>query len=258
MDVLKWQDFAHAARQLPTRIVSRASGRGGVIDCIVAHDAAFYACADVGVVTCGVETGAGVGVQNDMGHLEALGSAGYALALHLVQGLPRACRFTYPATWIEHYTRHVYQMHDPVVLWGVANSGALRWADIPLPDPCNVLGQAAEFGLRHGVVVSCGPPHARSIAGIARPQSPFTDAEISELAECITRLHRCAAPGAAMSKGQMEALRMYANGNQTKEIGQKLGISASAVKERLVAARRRMEARTLEEAVYTAKTLGFF
>ena len=195
-------------------------------------------------------------IENHFSEIQRLSPSGYALGLHLSQGLPRAARVAYPQGWIETYTANVYQMHDPVVIWGMSTEGWIRWSDIDIPDPEGILARARSFGLHHGVAVSCGSIRSRSIAGFARADRAFDDGEARSLEAIVRRLHGASDPESGLTEGQCEALILVTSGRRIKQIAGDLGISESAVKARLSGARRRLGARTLSEAISAATCLG--
>ena len=187
--------------------------------------------------------------------LDRLAPAGYALVLHIRLGAPQLSHVTYPAEWIDLYTRRVYQLQDPVAVWGVSNEGQIRWSEIPGEDPADVLIQARRFGLRFGSVVACGPVTLRSVCSFARGDREHTDDELGELSEVATRLHIEADPERALTGGQLAALRQVACGQRYARAAWNLGISEGALKARLQAARHRLDARTVAEAVARAGQL---
>lgn len=178
---------------------------------------------------------------------------GYSVGLHIRFASPLVYRSTYPAEWVDIYNTHSYYLRDPLVFWGLGVAGTTRWSAIPLPDPFGVMEKAARHGLTYGAVCSYGPVTSRSIVGIARSDREFTDAELSELGELTIRLHIEAKPPSELTKAQIDALRCLANGDRHAAAADRLGISESALKARLVSARIRLEARTTSEAIRKAR-----
>ena len=78
---------------------------------------------------------------------------------------------------------------DPMISWGVSHQGVSRWSETGIPDPHNVLGQASDFGLNYGVVVSCGPMSLRSIGGFSRSDREFTDDEMARVLQLVNLMH---------------------------------------------------------------------
>lgn len=178
---------------------------------------------------------------------------GYAAGLHIRFAAPLISDSTYDPRWTEHYTMNAYGLRDPMIGWGLSCEGVTRWSEIELPDPFDIWRQAAEYGLKYGVAISCGPMHSRTIVGAARDDREFTDAEANHLAGIVRTLHEVAEPKTELTKAQLQALRCIADGDRHAAAAAKLGISESALKARLVSARDRLLARTTSEAIQRAK-----
>ena len=79
--------------------------------------------------------------------LGACAPGGYFAGLHVRFAAPLISVTTYDPSWVNHYTSHAYAMRDPMVAWGLSTEGRIRWSEITLPDPFNIWGEAADFGL---------------------------------------------------------------------------------------------------------------
>ncbi len=188
--------------------------------------------------------------------LEDLGSIaplGYYAALHIRFVSPLMTFQTYDPAWTDHYTQNAYGLRDPQVAWGISRTGASRWSEIDLPDPFGIMKEARNFGLTYGVIVSCGPVTSRTIAGAARGDREFTDAEMAAISGVILRLHHETEPPQNLTKAEMEALQIIASGERYAQGAASLGISESALKARLTSARKKLFARTTAEAIQRAK-----
>jgi LuxR family transcriptional regulator, quorum-sensing system regulator SdiA len=185
--------------------------------------------------------------------LDQLAPMGYSVGLHIRYASPLVYKSTYPAEWTEFYNSHSYYLRDPLVFWGVGIEGTTRWSSIPLPDPFSVMAKAASHGLKFGAVSSYGPITSRSIVGVARSDREFEEAELELLREITIRLHIEAKPPSELTRAQIEALQCLADGDRHAAAAEKLGISESALKARLVSARIRLEARTTSEAIRKAR-----
>ena len=185
--------------------------------------------------------------------LGAAAPAGFAAGLHIRFAAPLVAVNTYNPQWAEIYTVNAYALRDPMVAWGLSTEGRTRWSEIELPDPFNIWGQAAEFGINFGVVVSCGPISSRSIVGVARGDREFTVDEMDEIQQIVLSLHQISEPPSELTPAQVEALRCIADGDRHAAAASKLGISESAFKARLISARTRLMARTTSEAIQRAK-----
>ena len=179
--------------------------------------------------------------------------AGYSAGLHIRFASPLVYVRTYTEEWLKLYDERAYALRDPIVFWGLALTGHARWSAIRLADPFSIFGQAARHGLKYGVVFSTGPLTSRSIVGLARSDREYTDAEIGDIAPIVARLHTAAEPPTGLTKAQIEALRLLANGDRHAAAAARLGISESALKARLQAARSRLGARTTAEALKKAR-----
>lgn len=192
-------------------------------------------------------------IELGLSRLRRLAPSGYALGIHIRFASPLIMVQTYDPAWIGIYTSRGYMMCDPLISWGFAMTGRARWSELDHPDPHDVLGQAAEFGLVYGVAVSVGPTTSRTIGGFARADREFSDAEIAKIEETVIRLHDAATPPESLTMAQIMALRQVAAGFRHAEAAALLGISESAFKARLRSARDRLMARTTAEAVQRAQ-----
>lgn len=179
--------------------------------------------------------------------------AGYAAGLHVRFASPLVAVNTYDPQWANIYTVNAYALRDPMVAWGLTKEGCTRWSDIDLPDPFNIWGQATEFGLKYGVCIACGPLTSRSIVGVARSDREFEDVEIEKIHGLVLSLHEISEPPSELTLAQSQALRCIADGYRHAAAANKLGISESALKARLISARTRLMAKTTSEAIERAK-----
>lgn len=188
--------------------------------------------------------------------LTKLAPAGYFVGLHIRFASPLLTFQTYARRWQDHYTEQAYALRDPIIAWGFATEGVSRWSDIKIPDPFGILRQAAEYGLKYGVVVSCGPLRSRTIAGASRSDREFDPREMGRIEQLIREMHDLTEPPEKLTRAQTDALRLVAAGDRHAAAAAKLGISESALKARLTAARTRLMARTTAEALQRAKDYG--
>lgn len=179
--------------------------------------------------------------------------AGYFLALHIRFAAPIMMFRTYNKAWTDHYSQNAYALRDPMVAWGISQTGATRWSEITIPDPFGIMTEAAQFGLAYGVCISCGPVTSRTVAGIARDDREFTDEEIATATGLVLRLHHQSEPPDHLTRAEKEALDVIAHGDRYAAGAEKLGISESALKARLSTARSKLFARTTAEAIQRAK-----
>lgn len=194
-----------------------------------------------------------MGLDNELKKLEMLSPIGFGIGLHIRFVSPVISLYTWPQTWQDHYTENVYGLRDPMVAWAFTKKGYCRWSECPFPDPFNIVGQAAEHGLKHGATISCGPISSRTIVGIARDDREFHEEEMAEVEKLVIYLHEATEPPKSLTNAQKEALELIAQGYRHAEAAHRLGISESALKLRLSSARNRLLARTTAEAVQRAK-----
>lgn len=185
--------------------------------------------------------------------LARMAPRGFFFALHIRFAMPLIHISTYPQGWIDRYTEQAYVMRDPIIAWGFSTQGSARWSELTLPDPFDILGQSREFGMVYGICVSTGPMLSRTIASASRDDREFTDDEMAAFAAQIEELHAITEPPKAITRAQIEALRHIAAGDRHAAAAAKLGISESALKARLAAARTALLARTTTEAIQRAR-----
>jgi LuxR family transcriptional regulator len=188
-----------------------------------------------------------------------LAPAGHYLALRVGFAFPMEERNMLPEAWVRHYTRHGLMLVDPIMKWVYQQRGAIRWSEISLPDPANVLGTAASHGMRFGAAVSFADQDGkgqRSFGTFAREDREFTDSELDDIHAEVERLHVAKAPPTNLTGAELEALRMVKDGLLMKEIAGLLGVSEGAVQQRLKNAKLKLNASTSSQAVSMATGFG--
>lgn len=146
-------------------------------------------------------------IRRIMERLSEQSPSGFAIAFHIRYTTPDFLFQTYSKSWIDIYSQQGFVMHDPIVAWGFANTGTVRWSDLAKDDPMGVLEQAAPYGLRFGFAWAVDRDGHRSVAGFARPDREFTDAEIAAISHDVTILHAQTARGDALSPETREELK---------------------------------------------------
>src|SRR5690606_41194507 len=124
-----------------------------------------------------------------LARLKKLAPAGYFIGLHIRFAAPLMQFQTYNKEWAQRYSERAYALRDPTIAWGFSTTGACRWSALPIPDPFNILKEAANHGLTFGLTVSYGPINSRSIVSCARADRELEDAEIEDLSTTVRRLH---------------------------------------------------------------------
>lgn len=193
------------------------------------------------------------GLDYELRKLALIAPAGYFVGLHIRFTSPLLTFQTYDQAWLDHYTNNGYVLRDPMTAWGFSTTGHIRWSDDRLLDPFGLFKEAATYGLRFGVTVSCGPISSRTIASFARSDREFRDDEMETIANTVVRLHDITEPPENLSRAQIEALACVAKGMRHAAAANALGISESAFKARLNSARQKLLARTTAEALQRAK-----
>ncbi|WP_289042694.1 autoinducer binding domain-containing protein [uncultured Aliiroseovarius sp.] len=193
------------------------------------------------------------GLDLGLAKLSDLSPNGFALGLHIRYASAHIMIQTYDPRWSQVYTEKGYMLADPMVFWGFGCEGTIRWSELDLPDRHGILDQAASFGLRFGAAVAHGPTSSRTIGGFARDDREFTDDEIAAIQTLVIELHDKSTPPEQLTAAQRMALRLIAKGSRHAQAASMLGISESAFKARLRAARERLFVRTTAEAIQRAQ-----
>lgn len=191
-------------------------------------------------------------VESELRAISRVALSGYFIGLHIRQSGAALTFNSYPSAWQERYAEMSYLLRDPVVAWAYVENGRARWSDLTHLDTAGIFADAAAHGLVHGATIATGALSSRSIASVARPDRDFTDAELEKLTAAVHRLHAGVLGEGALTMNQIEALRLVASGDSYAMAAERLGISVSAVKARLVGARSRLAARTIAEAIQRA------
>jgi LuxR family transcriptional regulator, quorum-sensing system regulator SdiA len=193
------------------------------------------------------------GLNDAKTSVHQIAPAGFYIALRVGFSFPEEELNLLPEIWVEFYTTHGLVVHDPAMRWAYSNIGAIRFSDLGLPDPHQVRAHAAVFGLGHGAVVSVLRPedHGRRSYGLFfRDDRNFTVAELGTLHQVMSDLHHGEDP--ALTRAEVEALKLQSQGLRLKQIAAQLGISESAVKARLNNVKRKLGARTQSQAASIA------
>jgi LuxR family transcriptional regulator, quorum-sensing system regulator SdiA len=146
-------------------------------------------------------------VDLHLNKLAALCDSGFALAIHIRYTRPTLLYRTYAQGWIDHYSEKGFMLSDPTVHWGLKQSGWMAWADLAQTDPEAVIAAAAAHGLHNGLTYSVGPAASRTILGVTRSTSSFTQDERSEIAATINELHRMTEGFPTLPVGEQASLR---------------------------------------------------
>jgi LuxR family transcriptional regulator len=188
-----------------------------------------------------------------------LAPSGYYIALRIGFAFPIAERNALPPEWVQHYTRQGFMLHDPVIRWLYANTGATRWSAIATADPHGIMEQARRYGLCYGAAISLRDPRdpgVRSFGSFARADREYSDGELAALAAELAALHAAFAPPENLTNAELEALALVKSGLLMKQIAARLGVSEGAVKQRLRNAKLKLGAKTASQAAAKASDFG--
>ncbi len=139
--------------------------------------------------------------------ISAFCDTGFALAIHIRYTRPSLLYRTYQQPWIDHYSEKGFMLTDPVVHWGLMNTGMVWWDDLADQDPAGVLRDARAFGLLNGWTYSMGEAASRTISGITRSGPAFTETEVQHIIALTHEAHTLTMGIESFAPEVMEALR---------------------------------------------------
>jgi len=202
----------------------------------------------------------GLGFNNALVQkVKEIGPAGFRLVrnasvtdkvLDYIEGMPQA--------WVDLYIAQGYAMSDPVLIWSMLNSGAMRWSDIPVQDFNGVLEKAKVFGLNFGVVVSQIQDGRFSILSVARSDREYSQSEIDQVKRLLAEALSEQDDALTLKPKELEVLWALSQGASLEEIATEKGIAISTVKKRLNKARVELGAHSTIQAVAQAVRLNLF
>jgi len=146
-------------------------------------------------------------IMPSLAQLDALCSAGYAIALHIRYTTPKFLFQTYDKEWMKTYSEKGLVLKDPTVMWGFGNTGVARWNDLAELDEAGVLDMAKKYGLKHGFTFAIDQDTSKSIASFARSDREFSDAEVNEITGIVQELHDYTANIEKISPNEVEQLK---------------------------------------------------
>lgn len=196
---------------------------------------------------------------SDLRDFETLAPAGFYVAIRIGFAFPMVEHNRLPPAWVRDYTASGLLVHDPAMSWVYKHCGAARWSELGEPDTQGVLELAKDHGLNFGAVSSCVDEHdasQRTFGFFCRSDREYTDAELDLLHARVVAAHHAHARPRNLTAAELETLSLVKNGLLMKEIASLLGISESAIKQRLKSARLKLNAKTGPQAAATATMLG--
>ena len=188
-----------------------------------------------------------------------LAPAGHYIAIRISFIFPVVESNCLPEDWIREYTASGFLVHDPAMCWAHENQGHVRTRELVARDAQGVLELAKNYGLNYGAVACCVDPGERgerSFGFFFRSDRDYSDAELDHLYAGLLATHYAYARPKNLTEAELETLGLVKNGLLMKEIASALGVSESAVKQRLRNARLKLNAKTGSQAAARATMLG--
>jgi LuxR family transcriptional regulator len=190
---------------------------------------------------------------------EFLAPAGFYIAIRVGYAFPMVEHNNLPATWVREYTVSGLVVHDPAMSWAYGNLGVARCSELGEIDSQGVLELAKNHGLNFGAVASCidsGDEGQRSFGFFFRTDREYSPSELGEINRLLVDAHVAHAPPKSLTDAELKTLSLVKNGLLMKEIACVLGVSESAIKQRLKNARLKLNAKTGPQAAAKATMLG--
>jgi LuxR family transcriptional regulator len=185
--------------------------------------------------------------------------AGFYIAIRVGFAFPMVEHNRLPPTWVREYTASGLIVHDPAMSWAYRNCGVCRSSELGEEDSQGVLELAKNHGLNFGAVASYidpGEASQRTFGFFYRSDREYRADELDWLNDQLIAAHHAYARPTRLTAAELETLSLVKNGLLMKEIASQLGISESAIKQRLKNARVKLNAKTGPQAAATATMLG--
>lgn len=206
-----------------------------------------------------IGTGGAETLVRHLGGPEGLAPAGYYIAIRVSFCFPVMEQNNLPEAWIREYTASGMLVYDPAMTWAHRNQGVVRTCELAGDDPQGVLEVAKYHGLNFGAVACCVDAREgseRSFGFFFRSDRDYEAGELDQLHALLLATHRAFARPKNLTEAELETLGLVKNGLLMKEIASALGVSESAVKQRLRNARLKLNAKTGSQAAARATMLG--
>ena len=146
-------------------------------------------------------------LAGELGRLRAYCDSGFALAIHIRLTRPTLLYQTYAQDWSDHYSEKGYMLSDPVVHWGLTQTGRVVWDSLAGQDPEGVLTAAKRFGLHHGWSYATGVAGDKTIAGLTRSDRAHTEAEVAEICQIVDSIHALTEGVETLGQAEQDELR---------------------------------------------------
>ena len=188
-----------------------------------------------------------------------LAPAGFYVAIRVGFAFPMVEHNRLPESWVREYGASGFVVHDPAMAWVYGNTGIARCTELGVEDNQGVLDLAKNHGLNYGAVASHLDGKTggqRSFGFFYRSDREYESPELVVLHAALLSVHQAYSKPAKLTAAEIETLSLVKNGMLMKEIASLLGISESAIKQRLKNARQKLNAKTGPQAAATATMLG--
>lgn len=119
---------------------------------------------------------------------------------------------TYPQEWIDYYNDKALIFTDPTIRWGLTHTGVCDWDELRADDEAGMMKQAAEHGLRFGIVVSVGDVASRTLGFFCHADRPLTAEEIAFAADRVQQMHDATEGLGEVSDDKLNDLRAIGAG----------------------------------------------
>ena len=192
--------------------------------------------------------------------LAAIADRGYALAIGITGGIPRGAITTYPPEWTNEYFSKGLTETDPVVKWAALNHGSINWRDIPRDAAGQIaMDMAKAHGIENGTSISLVHNGEKAVLSLCHSRNEIPSHEIAEATAALLVIAQMSPPSGKNPPNLKELvyLRKLAEGFNDQEIGDDLGLTLRAVRERKKKAITEMGAANITHAVALAKDAGF-
>ncbi|MFW8634934.1 autoinducer binding domain-containing protein [Cribrihabitans pelagius] len=191
--------------------------------------------------------------------INQVSTAGYTLMVNFsIMGYEHfECSFH--EKWKEEYDGGNYFLHDPVFQWALLNEGAIRWSEVALPDPVEILEKSKRYGLAFGAAFSYQTGSKRSMVFLSRHDREVTSDEMQGLNAAVTSFFNSLLPPPSLSAKELEMLRLHVQKELTYEqIANHVGLSLSAVKSSFLRMRQKFGCKSTARLGYLAKERNLF
>lgn len=195
----------------------------------------------------------------DLQEFESLAPAGFYIAIRVGFAFPMVEHNRLPPDWVREYTASGLIVHDPAMSWAYKNCGAARWSELHESDTQGVHELAKNHGLNFGAVASCVDwenVSQRSFGFFCRSDREYFSHELDMLDASLRVAHQSHDRPDNLTAAEIETLSLVKNGFLMKEIACQLGVSESAIKQRLKNARIKLSAKTGPQAAARATMFG--